>query len=245
MTIGRLRLMSVSAVALGCSTIAPSQQFSDEPRPWSVPSIPDRVAAPSEFVPAGWKMVSIQRGDLNRDRLDDVAVLMRMADPSRIIDTDSKYYPKDDQNPYLLVVGFANARSGYRRVAVHHQLLPSLVTPMHGNTVLGDDSISIRRGVLAIAVEHIRGHETWRFRWDGRDLALIGYDCGGVAGGTAYGLSANYSTLRAKAERGPIDQDKLDAWTVRIKPGKRPTLNNINLDEDWIGEGTRGEILSC
>lgn len=245
MTFRRLRATLVVAAALGTSATASSQQFADEPRPWAIPPIPDRAANPSGFVPAGWKSVLIATGDLNRDRRDDIVALMRMTDPSRIVGAGSATDPKNNTIPYLLVVGFRDGQTGYRRVAINRELVETFHGSSGEDVSSIDGSVAIQRGAVVIQQEYIRSHETFRFRWDGHDFALIGFECGGVSGGTYYGLSANYATRRAKIERGPIDQDKADSWTVRIKPANRPTLNNIDLDQEWIGEDLHGEALSC
>ncbi len=206
--------------------------------------LPKRVAQPSEFVPSGWKTVAIKSGDLNGDKRADVAVLMRKIDPANIKPVDSSpYYKQDDTNPYLLAIGFARA-DGYAIVASHNALFPSEVGPIHGDTPPDASAIEILRGVLTLEFEHLRSSDRFRFRWNGKAFVLIGYDCGGVAGGDVSTLSANYLTRRARIGRGQVGRDEMDERTVRIRPGKRPTLDQIEWDFDR-GTEVGGDPIAC
>jgi hypothetical protein len=116
---------------------------------------------------------------------------------------------------------------------------------MHGDTPPDANTVEIDRGVLSLSFEHIRSSETFRFRWNGKAFALVGFDCGGVAGGTYIGLSANYLTLRARKERGDISDDKPSSWTVQLRPGIRPTLEQSDWEWGWMGQDVDGDELSC
>lgn len=234
---GLLLLLATSGAAQG-----------DDLQSVTVPKLPTLVREASEFVPHGWKIVAIKTGDLNGDKRPDAAVLMRMTDPANIKPVDTKVfaYKEDDTNPYLLAIGLAGP-NGYALAATNHDLFPRFTAPMHEDTPPGADTIVIARAVLTLSFEHLRSAEQFRFRWNGKAFALVGYDCGGVsgAGGKVYGLSANYLTRKARIERRTIDSDKSDFWTVRIRPGKRPTLEQINWEYGWMGKDIDGNDLSC
>ena len=217
----------------------------DDALPVSYPTLPSSVRLVSEFVPSGWKTIAIKTGDLNGDKRLDVAVLMRMTDPARIKPVESNpYYKQDDTNPYLLAIGFARG-DGYALAATNHSLFPDYTAPMHEDTPPGDYTVKIARSVLTLSFEHLRSTDQYRFRWDGRTFKLIGYDCNGVAGGSIFGLSANYLTRKARIERGEVGEDKSSSWTVSIRPGKRPTLDQNEWEFGWTGQDTDGNDLSC
>lgn len=216
----------------------------DELLPVSYPTLPTTVREASDFVPSGWKIVAIKTGDLNGDKRPDVAVLMRMTDPANVLPRPDSTYRQDDTNPYLLTIGFARS-GGYSLVASHHALFPREIAPMHGDDPPSADTVQVARGVLTISFGHLRGHTQFRFRWNGKALTLVGYDCVGVAGGSIFGLSANYLTRKARIERGEVGKDQSDFWTVRIRPGKRPTLEQIDWEYGWIGQDIDGNDLSC
>jgi signal peptidase I len=224
---------------------APSAAQFDEPPPVQYPKLPAFVRQPADFVPRGWKTVAIKRGDLNGDKRPDVAVLMRMTDPANIRSVESnRYYKQDDTNPYLLAIGFARP-NGYTLAVSHHDLFPRETAPMHEDTPPNADTVEIARRVLTLALDHMRGSDQFRFRWDGKAFALVGYDCGGVVGGRFTTLSANYLTQRARIERGDVSSDKSNVSTVRIRPGKRPTLEQSDWEFGWPGTDVRGNSLGC
>jgi hypothetical protein len=209
------------------------------------PSIPSHASVVDGFVVDGWKLIATEYGDLNNDGIADVAALMRMTDPANVrTDTHSPYYEIDDTNPYLLAIGFAQ-HNGYILAATHHALFPREVAPMHGEGPPDQNSFDIKNGVLTLILEHLRGSEEVRFRWEGDAFALIGYDCAGVAGGNYVSLSANYLTRNARYERGTIDGDGLSASTVEIRPDERPTLEQIGTEFDWSGTDINGVRLQC
>ncbi|MEO7187203.1 MAG: hypothetical protein ABIW58_02210 [Sphingomicrobium sp.] len=236
-------LLLGAAVALPCSAAVQD----DELHPVEYPTLAKFAGQPTDFVPKGWKLVAVETGDLNGDRRPDVAVLMRMKDPARIKTVENNpYYKTDDTNPYLLAVAFANGQ-GYVLVASNHSLFPDDTAPIHADTPPDGDTVKIARGVLTLSFEHLRSHEQFSFRWDGKAFALVGFDCGGVSGGTYIGLSANYLTRKARIERGDVSDDRTAATTILIRPGKRPTLEQLDT-KDWyfeLGKDADGDDLSC
>ena len=237
-----MRVTQIAVLGLTLSAIASAETF--DLSPVNYPAIPKFVRTPTDFTPGGWKAVAIKSGDLNGDRRPDVAVLIQSTDLANVRPRPDSKYRQDDTNPYMVALG-VRERSGYRLVAVHHKLFPREVAPMHGDDPPSADTIEISRGVLSLYFGHLRGFDRFRFRWNGKAFALIGFDCGGAAGGSILGLSANYLTRRARIERGEVGKDRSDSWTVRIRPDKRPTLNQIDWEYGWIGQDTNGNDLSC
>jgi hypothetical protein len=209
------------------------------------PTLPAFVLQPTDFVPSGWKLIAVKSGDLNGDDRPDAAVLMRMADPTKILSVDSSpYYKKDDTNPYLLAIGFARG-NGYVLAASNRSLFPDETAPFHGDDPPDANTVRVEKGILTLSFGHIRSFDRLRFRWNGKAFALVGYDCAGISGGTIYGLSANYLTHRARIERGEVGNDKSHFWSVQVRSAKRPTLDQINWDYGWSGKDIHGEDLSC
>lgn len=99
---------------VGLALLLPSSALAqdEELRPVVYPKLRAFVHDASEFVPPGWKLVSVTKGDLGSDHMPDVAVLMRMNDAANVRPVKSPYYKFDDTNPYLLAIGFAR-QGGY------------------------------------------------------------------------------------------------------------------------------------
>ncbi len=217
----------------------------DDMAPATYPVLPNHVRAIAELVPSGWRAVTVKGGDLNGDTRPDVAILMRMTDPANIKKvTSSSYYEQDDTNPYMLAIGLAGP-DGYKLAATNHDLFPRETAPMHGDTPPDAGTVTIARGILSLSFDHLRGFDRFRFRWNGKAFALIGWDCGGVAGGSIFGVSANYLTRKARIERGEVGKDKSHVWTVRIRHDKRPILDQTDWEYGWTGKDTDGNDLLC
>jgi len=237
----RCAMLITVALALSSSALASADGLPAV----AYPQLATSVRHASDFVPGGWKLVAINTGELNGDGRPDVAVLMRMADPRNVKPVKSSpYYKTDDTNPYLLAIGFGRG-DGFTLAASHHALFPREIAPMHGDDPPGPKSVEIGRGVLTLTFGHLRGFDRLHFRWDGKTFALIGYDCSGAAGGNFSSLSANYLTGKARIEEGDVSSDHSKVSTVRIRPGKRPTLEQISWDSGWAGEDVRGTELGC
>ena len=211
----------------------------------SFPPLPRTVKQPADFVPAGWRLIAVTKGDLNGDAIDDVAVLMRMTSKANIKPvTGSSYYRFDDTNPYRLAIGFAQ-NGGYTLAATHHALFPQETAPMHGDDAPDKGPVTIRRNVLSLSFGHLRGQDLYRFRWNGKGFALIGWECSGVVSDTVMALSANYLTHKARQTRGSISSDKEVVSMLTIRPAKPAMLDSFNIDSDWAGQDSKGNPLSC
>jgi hypothetical protein len=209
------------------------------------PSLPSHVSVAGDFVVDGWKLIAVKEGDLNRDGKSDIVALMRMTDPANVRPVpDPPYYNSDDTNPFLLAIGLAE-QDGFALTATHHALFPREVAPMHGENPPDDGSFEIKDGVLTLILGHLRGSEQVRFRWNGHDFALIGYDCSGAMNGDSVSLSANYLTRKARYERITSSGENRTVSTVRIRPGKRPNIEQIDSVFGWTGTDDDGATLAC
>jgi hypothetical protein len=199
--------------------------------PVRYPALPARAADAGGFVPAGWRVVAEERGDLNGDGAADLVLLMRMRDPANIVTLPPPSGPAQlDTNPHLLAVAFARPEGGYRLAVANHGLFPRRIWPWDGEDPLGEDTIGVARGVLRVHFGHLRGASSFRFRWQGGAMRLIGYESTGAAAGCVYGISINYSTGRARLENGLISGDRSRVAWRRLRGGDRPTLDRIDLE---------------
>ena len=108
-----------AAVALSLlATVAVAQELVIPPvaYPVLVRSAPTADA----FVPKGWRLEHKALGDLNKDGLPDLVLVLRALDPANIIDNKGLGPRRFDTNPRLLVVAFAKPDGGYRRVLQNH-----------------------------------------------------------------------------------------------------------------------------
>ena len=236
----RCTILITAAVALSSTILANEAGL----RAVSYPRLATSVRNAKDFVPSGWKLIAIETGDLGGGKRRDVAVLMRMMDPANVKAVRSSLYKTDDTNPYMLAIGFGRG-DGFDLVGSNYSLFPREVAPMHGDDPPGPKTVEIDRGALTLTFGHLRGFDRLRFRWNGKALALIGYDCAGAASGGFSSLSANYLIQKARTEEGDVSGDHSKASTLAIRPGNRPTLDQIDWKSDWAGTDVRGTKLAC
>ena len=230
------------AVALS-SAMLPTAINSQSAQPLALPKFVPRV---EDVGVPGWTRIALKTGDLDGDDRPDVAVLMRLTSKEEIRPSQSSSrHTSDDTNPFVLAIGLARP-NGYQLIYSRLDLFPSdEAAPMRGDDVPDGSSIEIRRNVLTLFFGHVRGFDRLRFRWDGKVFGLIGYDCAGVVGGEITTLSANYLTRIARYTHAAISDDREKASLVRIAPGRRPSLDQLEWIGEWSGQDTHGNPLGC
>lgn len=102
-------------------------------------------------------------GDLNKDKLPD----------SVIVSQDTS----DNNAPYRLQIFFKNAHAGYRLVIQNDSAIEAGFPNGKEGFLTGTkfSAISIKKGVLAINTELLRGWYEYKFRYQNGYFALIGF----------------------------------------------------------------------
>lgn len=216
----------VSAVAL--SSAAPAQML--EPPPVTFPRLPPAATSEATIVPTGWKIAERDSGDLNGDGKPDLVLLLKMDNRANILAIPDSSPPATfDTNPFLLTIAFADDAGGYRVAASTHRIFRRPDTPYSGDVPPGEgDSVRVERGTLLLGNEYLRGHDSFRFRWNGSTFRLIGYDTSGASGGCIETISINYLTGKVRWEDTPISKDKGVAVARSLKPGPAITLESFD-----------------
>lgn len=230
---------------LSLAAAAPASAQELEIPPVAYPQLPAAASEPADFVPPGWAVVTTDRGDLNGDGRADVVLLMQMRDAANVV-----AYPIGDRtepfdtNPHMLAVAFAAPDGRYRLAASSRGLFVRPLRPYTGEDTLGEETVRLERGGLLISFGYLRGHASYRFRWQGGAFRLIGYESGGASGGCVETYSINYLTGRARETEGLISSDRTRvAWRRVI--GEPPTLSEIDLETFAPDMWLTGEPLLC
>jgi hypothetical protein len=171
------------------------------------------------FVPSGWVLEKSVKGDLNADGIEDLVLILREADPQKVITYKSEVWVEPDNpnvidtNRRILVVAFGTGTpSGYTQVLVDAILIPP-EEPEHPNEQPGLPydplrDISITRNALRISIRSASerdwggGFTMYTFRYETGCFRLIGLDeqnfpsCKGCDPEARY--SANFLTRRLK-----------------------------------------------
>ena len=135
----------------------------------------EQKQTPTDFLPKGFVVFEIIKGDLNNDGLEDCVLIIKGTDKNQII-TD-EYRGQLDRNRRGIVVLF-NKKNHYELVIKKDDCFSS--ENEDGGVYFAPElSIAIEKGNLYILYNHGRyGFWKYTFRYQNSDFELIGYDCG-------------------------------------------------------------------
>lgn len=153
---------------------------------------------------SGYNLLEVEMGDLNKDGLDDVVLLIeevgKMPEPE-MVDYEAE--------SVKILVLFKKKNGGYRLVSENEKLLEK------NGMYSYEASIEIKKGVLYVreAILSISyNFNEYAFRFQNGYMELIGLETGQVNRGTGdtEEVSINLSTNRMSITKGRIDNDDED-----------------------------------
>ncbi|HYG47165.1 MAG TPA: hypothetical protein VD846_04400 [Allosphingosinicella sp.] len=240
-----MKMRALPALLLAAQPLAAFAQPLDIP-PVRYPAVATAARGAEGFVPAGWAIVGRESGDLNADGRADLALLMQMRDRANILAVPvGDETVAFDTNPHLLAVAFGQADGGYRLAASNRGLFLRPIRPFTGEDALGQETIRIERGGLLVSFGYLRGHASYRFRWQRGAFRLIGFESGGASGGCVETISINYLTRRARVSNVPISSDRTPFSWRAVTGGAPPTLGEIDLEDFIPTTAIAGPSIPC
>ena len=219
-------------------------------------NLPQKAGKIEDFIPKGWKSIIVKKGDLNKDKIDDVVLLIQKNDPKNFREAKSgyMYMPIENANfnPIIVLVLLKDKDSQYNLIAkndkgfivsegkAHEEVLQSIED---------SNSITIKNNTLRIYTyfEAIRGgsSSTYIFRYQNNKFELIGLE---ITEGGTYGddmefntYSLNFSTkklikTKETSKLGSDEKSKIDKKEKTININQNYILENMT-------ETTASEIL--
>ena len=203
------------------------------------------AAKTSDFVPVGWILIKVAKGDLNKDGLDDVALVIENTDPRNFIsNTDKLSGDTLNLNPRLVLVAFKKG-DNYELAATNTVFIPSQNS--QENPCLEDPfgengSLEITKGLLSLHFQNFYSCGAWEiynfdyiFRYQNQKFELIGYNKSSMHRSTGEQTSTtmNFSTMKMNYASGTNafkDGGKLKTTWKTIKPRKLLELGAITED---------------
>lgn len=206
-------------------------------------SIKKTVSNIDEFAPIGWKILSEAKGDLNKDGLVDVALVIENKDPKNFI-VDKERWGGDtiNINPRYLLVAFKKANGVYELVAKNTKFIPSensQDSPCLTDPFGQEGGIEIVKGVLKVHLQNFYSCGAWEiynfdytFRFQNNSFQLIGYNHFSLhrSSGEETSTTMNFSTMKMNYTSGMNafkDGGKPKTTWQKIKPRKLLELNTI------------------
>ena len=212
-----------------------------------------------DFIPNGWKSIIVKKGDLNKDKIDDVVLVIEKNDPKNFkkIEESSRSNPMNF-NPRIILVLFKDKNSKYTLVAKNdknfivspgyasEEGLESLDSPDYDDNL--SKAVTIKNNTLRIftLADYIKAatSTTYIFRYQNNRFELIGLDAQSILGDTEYANTRNYS-LNLSTKKLIIHNmsEKLESNVKKEEKIEK----NLNITEiyalDTMSETTGVDIL--
>ena len=182
-------------------------------------SFPQKAKSINDFIPKGWKILKdengsnfITKGDLNKDNLEDIAIVIEKNDKKNIKKNESLGPDELNLNPRILLVLFKEKDGTYTLAAKNDkgfiQSEGNEETPTLMDTL---SNISIKKNVLKITFNYFMSAGSWNtssdtyiFRFQNNVFELIGYESDSYMRNTGEEekVSINFSTNKVKSTTG-------------------------------------------
>jgi hypothetical protein len=184
----------------------------------------------SDFVPKGYVIYKEEgwneiKGDLNKDGLEDIVLLIKGTNKENII--QHEYRGKLDRNRRGIIILFN--KGDYYELALENYDCFSSENEEGGVYYAPELSVSVEKGNLSIDYAHGRyGYWSYTFRYQNRDFELIGYDASSNNGPvTQYITSINFLTKKKLTRDNLNKEDDGDNYEENFKD----TWEKINIKE--------------
>ena len=186
------------------------------------PKLSQQAASADSFVPPGWKLERQVAGDLNRDGVADLVLLLRETNPKNMVEHDILGENPLDTNPRILAIAFGSRAGPYALHLQNHTLIPRREIPAVSDP-LDENDLAIDRDVLRMKLNYFTSAGSWmshnttcRLRFVNDRFELIGFDRDTFnrATGETTGLSVNFLTGKVQTTAGTMENEAQKVrWT--------------------------------
>ncbi len=171
--------------------------------------------SPEQFIPQGWKLIMKETGDLNKDKLDDLVMVIEENNKDNLIPNERLGEDTLNLNPRTILVLFKQKNGGYYLVSKNDKgFAPTqhdVENPCLADPLLIEGHIGIEKGILIINYNYWLSCGSWyvnkaeyKFRFQNNAMELIGFDHHEFhrATGDASSTSINFSTKKIEETTG-------------------------------------------
>lgn len=209
------------------------------------PSIPSEGKLIADFVPNKWKVIATSEGDLNKDKMNDIAFVIENTATENILLEGG--FGKDtlNVNPRFLLVLF-KTDSKYVLKSINKKFIPSQdssVSPCLDDPFMENGGIEIKNGVLNIDFHYWLSCGSWfvtdrnyKFRFQEDKFVLIGYDSSSFhrSSGESDSVSINFLTKKKELITGMNEFKESNPKKIwkNIKLEKLIKLEDLTTDSE-------------
>lgn len=209
------------------------------------PIIPKEGKLVADFVPNKWKVIAKAEGDLNKDKINDVAFVIENTATENIVLNEG--FGKDtlNVNPRFLLVLF-KTDSKYVLKSINKKFIPSQdssINPCLDDPFMENGGIEIKNGVLKLAFYYWLSCGSWfvtdrnyKFRFQEDKFVLIGYDSYSFhrSSGESKSVSINFLSKKKELITGTNEFEESNpkkTWK-NIKIEKLIKLEDLTTDSE-------------
>jgi hypothetical protein len=209
------------------------------------PIIPKEGKLLADFVPNKWKVIAKSEGDLNKDKINDVAFVIENTATENIVLNEG--FGKDtlNANPRFLLVLF-KIDSKYVLKSINKKFIPSQdssINPCLDDPFMENGGIEIKNGVLKIDLYYWLSCGSWfvtdrnyKFRFQEDKFVLIGYDSYSFhrSSGESKSVSINFLSKKKELITGTNEFEESNpkkTWK-NIKIEKLIKLEDLTTDSE-------------
>lgn len=189
------------------------------------PFIKTEARSIDEFVPPHWKIIRKAHGDLNQDRLEDMALVIQETNPKNIDIQRGVRNDTLDSNPRILMVALKDSATGkYKLNGISRTFILS-----HLSRTMDDpfDGVSISNGMLSVQFRFWYSAGSWyittleyKFKFLKNECTLVGAEFDQFHRGTMDDLKRSFNFLTKQMSETKSNDTK----------SERPTTEWENLD---------------
>lgn len=209
------------------------------------PIIPKEGKLIADFVPRKWKIIAKSEGDLNKDKINDVAFVIENTATENIILNEGLGKDTLNVNPRFLLVLF-KTDSKYVLKSINKKFIPSqddLESPCLEDPFMENGGIEIKNGVLTIDLHYWLSCGSWyvtdrkyKFRFQDNSFVLIGYDSSSFhrSSGESESKSINFLSKKKELITGMNEFEESNPKTTwkSIKIEKLIKLEDLTTDSE-------------
>lgn len=207
------------------------------------PIIPKEGMTIADFVPNKWKVIAKFEGDLNKDKMSDVAFVIENTAKENFVLNSSFGNDTLNVNPRFLLVLF-KTNSNYVLKGINKKFIPSqhdFVSTCLEDPFMENGGIEIKNGVLNIDLHYWLSCGSWyvtdisyKFRFQENSFFLIGYDSSSFhrSSGESEATSINFLSKKKEIITGMNEFVTSKPKTIwkKIKIEKLLKLEDLSID---------------
>ena len=221
----------MALLAVGLGSIARAFDIPDA----VYPELPRQATSADGFVPAGWKLERQLAGDLNRDGVPDLVLLLRENNPKNVVEHDIMGENPFNTNPRILAVAFGSKAGPYALKLQNHTLIPRREVPAVEDP-LESGRIGVERGLLIVKLNFFTSAGSWttsgttywfRFRNGRFELTGFNRDTLHRGSGETTGISIDFPTGKTRITSGTMEDEEKKVRRTKLRKRAPLTIDQI------------------